>query len=145
MDQTPAISIVRNDLRSLLLFQTPEDVFAFIEREKNLWSWTSEDIQTSSGQVNGLVTHYRPDWTNHIRNLAEKWKNGDLNARDEIANFFSSRFRNERYLAAGDSDAAAVSALALTDRNVAAVALAVIHGIAPLADVNFMKGGNNSV
>jgi Family of unknown function (DUF6161) len=146
MDQTFAISIARDSFRSSLLFQTPDDVFAFIDREQQLWNWIKDDdVRTSNGQINNLVARYRPDWTNQIRVLAQRWKDGDVSARDELANFLSRRFRSEGYLAADDSEAAAISALALTDRNVAAVALAVIQGIAPVADVNFMKNGDNSI
>src|SRR5262245_28893200 len=131
------IVLDRGPIRSKLTFAGPNDVQAFLDREQQLWSWTTQtDFTTNNGNVNAWASRYRPDWVNSILGHVKQWKEAPdeqskATARNEITGVLRQRFVNEKFLAACDPEAGAISELAKSDRDSGAVALTFFHGAAP--------------
>jgi|GEM_PF-4780442 len=143
-----AISIDRGPSRQLLIFNRPDDLIAFLDVEREFWSWVDNSVRVNNNNVNSLMSHYRPEWTGNIRAKAEQWRDhadasARLDQRNQIENLLRTRFKDRRHFSARDPEAAAIHAIAQQNLDIAAVALATLHGIAPLHDQNFVQYGEN--
>lgn len=143
-----AILIDRGPSRQALAFNGPDDVISFLESEREFWSWQAGKLDVNNGNVENLISQYNPAWTEQLKTLTEQWRtstdtDANQNSRNQLENGLRRRFTNRRHFCARDPEAISISAIARQDANVAAVALATLHGIAPLQDQPSLQHGSN--
>jgi hypothetical protein len=125
--------VADRQLRRMISLPSKADAVTFLDREEKLWSWIDDSIQ-NYGAVNGVVGRYRPEnWIQRFRNALNE------NTKDVFEQAMRERYGGQQCICSIDPEAHAIAVISETDKMVAAVALATIHGEAPTADRNFMR------
>ncbi|WP_271618644.1 DUF6161 domain-containing protein [Bradyrhizobium sp. CCBAU 51745] len=133
----PFLTIDR-PFRSIIVLATKADAVAFVEREAKLWSWITERANHNYAQINNVTSRYRPDnWVQNFKNALTDRTN------DQFENLVRRRYSNDECLCALDLETLAIQSLAQIDEIIAVVALATLHGEAPISDVNFTRDARN--
>lgn len=124
--QSYVIEIDRGPWRTRLVFDCPEQVINFLDREDIFWEWTESSQIFSNAR--GLADRYR-GWTPALRGPVEKWRDlGSTEALDNVRSLLQRRYGDSSMLCAEDSAAKALAEIAKVSPLSASIALLVVHG-----------------
>ncbi|NPU64419.1 hypothetical protein HL667_05360 [Bradyrhizobium sp. 83012] len=140
MTQIEPLLVIARPMRQMITLSSKSEAETFLDREEATWSWTDDDQpKHPSPQIGGLLEQYQPrNWIINFRTVLDR-------SEDEFRSLMSQRYENQQCLCFLDIEATAIAGLGQTDKFVAAVALAVIHGRTLTEDPRFLRDIRNRV
>lgn len=133
-DQAEPFLVIDRLPRPTIVLPKKSDAAAFLETEERVWAWANQPLQEGPGSIRNRLSQYRPDeWVPGFRQALGQ------SSADQFFEAMRRRFGNEQALCGLDPESHALHVLSQMDSFVAAVALATIHGEAPVNDPNFLR------
>jgi hypothetical protein len=133
-EQTEPFLVIDRPARPMITLSSKSDAQAFIDREKQLWTWIPGQFNHNYAQIGTVANRYRLErWTERFNDtLKEANKN-------QFEQLMRQRYSTDQCLCAIDPEAEAIHSIGQTDARIGIVALATIHGEAPTTDQNFYR------